>query len=323
MKKKIVMIQMPAALIAFMAVFAACSGKTAQKAEAPAAYETLTFDNYGRELVIKSMPQRVLTMGPNCTELFVALGLADKVVGNSRDDHSRGPLPEYAAEYEKIPELTYGAATREAVLSSGADFIFSIDWALEWDGFSFEELAENGIAVYENSATTIEEVWQEIRDIGKIFRIESAAEAFIAGEQARIAVVEKKIAGREPLKVLAYDSGGSGVLTCSGINYETRLIENAGGKNIFDDLDKKKWMTISYEEILKRNPDVIVIHDYHLPSLEDKIKAIKNEPGLSRLDCVKNEKFVPLGLESFFPGSRTAYTIETLAKGFYPDAFKE
>ena len=46
--------------------------------------------------VLKKRPEKVLTLGPNCTELFAALGLGDLVIGRSLVNHSRGPLPEYA-----------------------------------------------------------------------------------------------------------------------------------------------------------------------------------------------------------------------------------
>ena len=76
----------------------------------------MTFDNYGREVTITQKPQKVLTLGPNCTELFAALGLGDYVIGRSLINHSRGPLPEYADVVDHIPELNYSSATREAIL---------------------------------------------------------------------------------------------------------------------------------------------------------------------------------------------------------------
>ncbi|MGI6685786.1 MAG: ABC transporter substrate-binding protein [Bacillota bacterium] len=289
--------------------------------ENPGDYEKLTINNYGREVVIEGIPQKVLTLGPNCSELFVALGLVDKVIGNSLDNHSRGPLPEYADDYAKIPELNYANATREAVISSGADFIYGIDWEFGGEGLEIEELKEYGMNVYMNKAATLEEAYQEIADIGKIFQIEDKAAAFIADQKERIAAVEEKVAPQEPLKVLVYDFGGEGVYTCGGTNFETLLIEKAGGKNIFDDITDKQWFLASYEEVLKRDPDVIVVHDYDVPSLEEKIKSIKSDPGLSHLECVKNEKFVPITLESVLPGDRMAYSVELLAKGFYPELF--
>lgn len=289
--------------------------------QSPPEYEPLTFDNYGREVVVTKKPEKVLTLGPHSTELFIALGLGDYIIGNSLDNHSRGALPEYEEEYANIPELTYGSATREAVISSGADFIYGIDWEFGEGGLDVEELEGLGITTYMNSATTLDQIYQEILDIGKIFQIENVAEQYVADQKARIAAVQEKISGKEPINVLVYDSGGDGVFTAGGTNFETLLIEHAGGKNIFDDITDKQWTTVSYEEVLKRQPDVIVIHDYDAPPLEKKIEDIKNNPALSQLECVKNENFVVITLESVLPGDRMAYTVESLAKGFYPELF--
>ena len=135
--------------------------------------------------------------------------------------------------------------------------------------------------------------------------------------------VADKIKGREPLRVLVYDSGSSGVFTCSGGNFESVLIERAGGKNIFGELGGKQWATVSYEEVLERDPQVIVIHDYDSPSVEAKIAEIKANNALSQLDCVKNGRFVTIALESVLPGSRMAYAVERFAAGFYPELFAD
>lgn len=279
--------------------------------------EELVIDNYGRNLVFTRKPDKVLTLGPNCTELFAALGLEEAVVGRSLVNHSRGPLPEYARAVEKIPQLNYGSATREQVLSSGADFIYAIDWEIGSEGVSLEEAERYGIQVYINQAATLEEQYQEIRDLGRIFGIEERAQALIDEQKQRIAAVQEQIRGQEPVKVLIYDSGNDGVFTCSGINFESLLVELAGGQNVFADLTEKQWVTVSYEEVLARNPDVILIHDYDAPSLEEKIGQILSHPVLSQLDCVKNQRFVAITLESVLPGDRMAYAVETMAAGFY------
>ncbi len=293
-----------------------------EEAQSLSEYEELTFDNYGREVKVTDKPKKVLTLGPNTTELFIALGLSDYIIGNSLDNHSRGALPEYEEDYAKIPELTYGSATREAVITSGADFIYGIDWEFGEEGLDVEELSSLGIITYISRATTIEQIYQEILDIGKIFEIEQVAEKFVANQKTRIAAVQEKISTQDPVNVLVYDSGGEGVFTASGTNFETLLIEYAGGTNIFDEITDKQWTTVSYEEVLVRQPDVLVIHDYDAPSLEKKIDDIKNDPVLSQLESVKKENFVVISLESVLPGNRMAYTVETLAKGFYPELFK-
>lgn len=282
----------------------------------------ITVDNYGRELTISKRPTKVLTLGPNCTELFVALGLEDYVIGRSLVNHSRGPLDQFAKAVNKIPQLNYSSATREAIISSGADFIYALDWEISDEGCNIEEVGEYGMDVYVNSATTLEEQYQEIMDLGKIFGVEDRAQAYIDEQKNRINAVQDKIKDQKPLDILIYDSGNDGVFTCSGANFESLLVGLAGGHNIFDDLNDKQWVTVSYEEVLARNPDVILIHDYDSPSVTEKINEIKTNPSLSKLDCVKQERFATITLESVLPGNRMAYAVEKMAKEFYPDLFK-
>lgn len=282
----------------------------------------ITVDNYGRELTISKRPTKVLTLGPNCTELFVALGLEDYVIGRSLVNHSRGPLDQFAKAVNKIPQLNYSSATREAIISSGADFIYALDWEISDEGCNIEEVGEYGMDVYVNSATTLEQQYQEIMDLGKIFGVEDRAQAYIDEQKNRINAVQDKIKDQKPLDILIYDSGNDGVFTCSGANFESLLVGLAGGHNIFDDLNDKQWVTVSYEEVLARNPDVILIHDYDSPSVTEKINEIKTNPSLSKLDCVKQERFATITLESVLPGNRMAYAVEKIAKEFYPDLFK-
>lgn len=265
-------------------------------------------------------PQRVLALGPNCAELLVALGLEDVIIGTSLRNHSRGPLPEYADALERIPEINHGSATREAVISSGADFIYGIDWEFGEGGLEVEELADYGIRVYINAATTPEQQYAEIADLGVLFGIEDRAEAYVADQRARIAAVQSRIDPDRAPRVLVYDSGGDGVFTASGANFESQLIELAGGVNLFGDLTERAWVTVSYEEVIAREPDVILIHDYDSPSVEEKIADIKADSVLSQLACVQNDRFAVIELESVLPGSRMAYTVERLHASFYPES---
>lgn len=296
------------------------AGEAASEEESGNGYP-LTIDNYGRKIVIGKKPEQVLTLGPNCTELFAALGLEDCVIGRSLVNHSRGPLPEYEEACNSIPELNHGPSTREAVLSSGADFIYALDWEIG-GGVDIEEAEDYGMTVYVNSASTLEEQYQEILDMGRIFGIQERAEAFVADQQARIQAVRRQLEGTEPVKVLVYDSGNNGIFTCSGSNFESLLIQEAGGVSLFDDLTEKQWITVSYEEVLVRQPDIILIHDYDSPSVEAKIAEIKGNPILSQLDCVKQQRFGSIALESVLAGDRMAYAVESMAADFYPELFQ-
>jgi hypothetical protein len=140
--------------------------------------------------------------------------------------------------------------------------------------------------------------------------------------QLSIPIIQTFIEGQDTVKVFGYDADtGDGIYTAGGPNLETELIALAGGDNVMKGLDKA-WTGVSLEEILESQPDVIVVHDYDTPTADEKIAAIKADPVLSQLQCVKDERFVVLPLEDAFPGSRTADAVGTLAEGFFPDCFK-
>ncbi len=308
-------------LIMCLGIFAGCGEK--EKSDTQSSdYEPVTIENYDRTFTIEQMPESIVTAGPNCTEVMCQLGLADKVVGDSVNNHSRGPLKQWKEDYESIPEINNGYPTLENVIGTGCDFLYAIDWVFEGD-FTIEALEEAGIRVYVSEATDYEGVWKELTDLGNIFCKQDAAEKFIKSEKGKIAAVEETVAGQDPLKVFVFDSdcGDGTVYTAGEANIESTFIKSAGGENVFGD-QEKAWFPVGYEEICNADPDVIVIHDYFDATYEDNIKAIKNDPLLSQLDAVKNERFIKLSLESAFPGSRSSYTVERLAEGMYPDLFK-
>src|SRR5690625_570511 len=175
MNKKIIGIFLSIAILGIILV--GCAANSNEETndnsieENSATYETLTLDNYGREVVITEKPTKVLTLGPNATELFIALGLEDIVIGKSLDNHSREPLPEYVEAYGNIEELTYGSATREAVIASGADFMYGIDWEFGGEGFDVEELESYGLRTNKNSDFSLEDMYEVIHDMGTTFGV--------------------------------------------------------------------------------------------------------------------------------------------------------
>lgn len=290
-----------------------------QETNVTKAEASTTYHNYGDEVAIDYEPEHVITMGPNATELFCALGINNKVIGDCLNNHSRGALPKYKAQYDSIPELTHAEPTREAVLGTNVDFIYGIDWAFGSEGIDKKDLDDAKIPTYINKAQTFNEEYNEIRDLGKIFHVEKKASAIIDNQKKRIQSVENKVKGDKKTRVLVYDSGNNGIFTATGHNFEDELIQAAGGKNIFDDIQNKEWTTVSAEEAASRNPQVIIVHDYDKPSIKQKIKDIKKDPALAKTDAVKHNRFVTIPLEAVLPGIRMANTVEKFGHAFHPN----
>lgn len=305
-------------------VFALCAcdssepQPTPEPTETEPAYTPVTFENHGRRTTVTKPPEKVVTAGPNCTEIFCALGLADYVTGKFMENHSQGALPELEEAVEDIPTLFEGYPSLKDITQSGCDFIYASNWIFDGE-LTVDDIEDAGITVYVSEATGLESLWNELRDLAKIFGVD--AEELINSETARLDAVSTALNGIEPKKVLVLDSLiGEKVYTAGSGNIETVCISCAGGTNVFSEL-QKPWDAVSREEVLASNPDFIIIHDYKGSSFDDKLAALKADPILSNLDCIRNGCIIKLPLENVMPGMRSALTVETIAHAMFPDQF--
>ena len=191
----------------------------------------------------------------------------------------------------------------------------------ELKAMGLDVLEGYGINVYVSGSKTYNGLWRELRDIGSIFSNSAKAETLVFSEKDRISEVEATLFGHEKTTVLVLDSFFEDyVYTAGGGNIETEYLDSAGCRNIFADIDKA-WDAVSVEEIVELDPFFIVIHDYSGSSYESKVEALKADPVLSQLDCVKSERFVKLSLENVMPGMRSALTVESIAYSVHYDIF--
>lgn len=96
------------------------------------------------------------------------------------------------------------------------------------------------------------------------------------------------------------------------------LIEKAGGICLDEAFGKQ-----SIENLIKLNPDVIVVINRTDSPAQEKIDSLKANPSLASVPAVANDRFVSLDYVDFYGGNyETIDAIEHLAQGFYPDLFQ-
>jgi len=320
-------------LIALIAVLGACGTKDkpesatqTEKVEPSEATTTeVIIKNNGTTQTYKEAPTKAISLNQHVTEIMLALGLEDSMVGTAYlDDEIYEPLQ---AAYDKVPVLSDQYPTKEQVIDAGADFLYA-GWK---SGFGEkgvgtpEELEELGIHTYLHTASnmtkpTLEDIFTDIRHIAEIFRVEDRGEAFIEQMTKDVEEVQAKLPkDRENLRVLVFDSGEKDVFT-AGQNFMNELVTIAGGQNIFGDVESG-WTTVSKEDAVDRSPEVVVIINYGETTAEQKINFLKKDPALKEMEAVKNDRFVILPLSAASEGVRAAEAIQILAKGFYPENF--
>ncbi|MDQ0213979.1 iron complex transport system substrate-binding protein [Oikeobacillus pervagus] len=315
-------------LIALILLLASCGSlKEEGKTKEANNKEIVTIQNLDHELKITEPPKRAVSLNQHVTEIMLALGLEDSMVGTAYLDDQI--LPEYEEAYKNIPVLSKKYPSYEVLIASEPDFVYG-GWksAFTEKGVgTIEQLKKDGINAYlhESSnkvAPTMEDVFQDIYNIGKIFGVEDRAEKLTNKIEKEMNEIEAKIGEvKDPIPVFIYDSGEKEPFTAAQ-NFMNDLITRAGGENIFGNIEKG-WTSASWEEVVKRNPEVIVIMDYGEETVEQKKKFLENHPILQAVKAVKEKRFVVLPLSAGSEGVRSTIALKTLAEGFYPEKFLE
>uniref|UniRef100_A0A7C1P824 ABC transporter substrate-binding protein n=1 Tax=Agrobacterium albertimagni TaxID=147266 RepID=A0A7C1P824_9HYPH len=290
----------------------------------------VTVKSCDREVTFDAPPARAISNDVNLTEMMLALKLQDRMVGYTGISGWK-TLDEGLREgVKELPELSPKYPTKEVLLNADADFYFA-GWnygmkvggevtpeTLEPFKIKVYELTESCIHIMAKNKPTMDDMFVDLLNLGKIFDVEDRAEALVAGYRKQLDDITTRIGGIEkPVRVFVYDSGTEKPFTSGRFGIPTAMIEAAGGVNIMEDVEKS-WTEVSWEPVIERNPEVVVIVNYGDVTAEQKIAFMKENPAFKNLDAVKQDRFVVLEYVEATPGPRNVQAIERLANTFHP-----
>ncbi|MFB6632699.1 ABC transporter substrate-binding protein [Streptomyces sp. NPDC056362] len=312
---------------ALVPLLAACSA--APEAAAPPAKPApgfpYTVTNCGVTTTYQAPPRRAVTMNQHVTEVMLALGLEKSLAGTAYLDDAI--LPAYEKAYDTVPVLAKEYPSKEALLAANPDFVYG-GYASAFDakaGRSRDDLKRSGIATRLNTeycpsgSTSLDDLYREVRETGRTFGVADRAETWIRGARTTVAATEKRLKGVSPVSVFVYDSGDKTAFTAGGKGIGNELITRAGGRNVFADLDKT-FGDATWEQVLDRRPEVIVIYDYGTTTVAQKKKRLLDDPGLQDVPAVKNRRFAVLPLSDTVLGVRVPAAVDKLAAQLHPAA---
>ncbi|MFG2041903.1 ABC transporter substrate-binding protein [Dactylosporangium sp. NPDC048998] len=309
-----------APLSVLIVLLTGCSG-TEPRATASASAGPVALTNCGTPVTISEPPARAVTMNQSATEIMLALGLQDRMIGTAYLDDQ--VLPEYAAAYAKVPVLAKEYPAKEKLLEAAPDFVYgSFSSAFGDEGVGDRgEWQKLGIGTYLSPAgcpketrpakLAMDDVFTEIREIAAIFGVQDRAEALISDQQARIA---KAAAGAKGAKVLWWDGGSDAPSVGACCGSPGMIMTAAGAVNAFADVTGS-WADTSWETVAERNPDVIVLVDASWDQATAKQSFLENNATLKDLPAVKAKRYVVLPFSSTSAGVRNVLAVEALARG--------
>ena len=287
----------------------------------------VSVDSCNRTVTFDSPPQRAISNDVNLTEMMLVLGLSDKMVGYTGISGWKTLDEEMRLGVKQLPELSPKYPTKEVLVGADADFFFA-GWnygmkvggevtpeTLKPFGINVYELTESCIHIMTKKKVSMDDMYNDLLNLGLIFQIENRAKKLVDAYRSDLKKFTQKLGSIPAKKVFVYDSGEDTPFTAGRYAMPTALIEAAGGINIMDDF-QKSWGTVTWEEVIDRNPEVVVIVNYGKVTAEQKRKFMMSNPAFANIDAVKNDRFVTLEYVEATPGPRNIKAIKKLAKAF-------
>jgi iron complex transport system substrate-binding protein len=333
-----------AAVLSACGLLAACSSSasTASAAASPgkatAAYP-VTVTSCGVPVTYDQTPRRAVSNDINTTEDMLALGLEKDMVGTFAavgDGPVDAPAipPQYQAGFAQVHDADPdNYFTLEQLVALRPDFLFAgWNYGLQVGTnltptylakFGIKTLVLTESCAHVQSAVdsvSINDTYQDLRNLGEIFNVRAKAQQVIASMQAQVAAARAKIAGLKPVKVFDYDSGQAAPFTGPGLAMPTALISLGGGTNIFASL-MQSWTSVSWEQVVAAQPQCIIINDYGTPTVAQKEKFLETFAATKNLPAVRNRCFLGLSYDEVTPGPRNAEAAVAIAKWLHPAAF--
>lgn len=193
---------------------------------------------------------RVVSIAPNISELLYYLDLDENLVGVCKES-------DYPVAVEnKAVVGSYFAPDLESIIKLKPDYVIT---SAEPPQPIYFRLKELGISVKNYHVSNLDDLQKAMLELLALCNVDSSAEydAFVSKMN------QKRISNQEQRAVLLYWLEPP--MTTGNKSYLNEVMQRAGLKNIYDDLDRA-YVNTDIETIIRKSPEVIV-----LSGMESKI----------------------------------------------------
>lgn len=266
-------------------------------------------DSRGKEITFDKVPEKIISLLPSDTEIVYALGMGDKLIAVST-------YCNYPDDTKNKQKLESGDKTNiEIIIGLEPDLIILGKMAQTED--QIKQLEDAGIKVILTDANNISETYSVIEMLGKTLNKNQAAADIINGMKKDFADIKNQINGKTPKKVYIEISPLQYKLwSCGKGTFHDELLTLVGATNIFSDIDG--WKEVSEEQVLSRNPDIIITTVGPMYGVDDPVGEIKGRANWGTIDAIKNNKVYVTDSDAIQrPGPRLAEAAKDLVKIIY------
>jgi iron complex transport system substrate-binding protein len=276
----------------------------------PVSSITIT-DDAGMTITLNATPSRIVSLSPSNTEILADLGLIDRIVGVTE-------VCDYPPEVKNKSHIGgYSAISIEKVSAAWPDLVIASDLTPKE---TVSRLRELGLPVVVVAPRNIDHMIRDIRLVGTLTGSERQAEELVAHLSKRIAAVlpcpsasgrptVAHVVWHEPLYVSGNDT------------LQNDVIVHAGGVNVFS--DRNGWSTVSLEEFLMKNPDILIVSGGGGMDSSEKdviLEAFMTFPQYASLSAVENNHVYAVNADIISrPAPRIVDAMEQVARLIHPE----
>lgn len=251
------------------------------------------------------VPNRIISLIPSNTEILYELGLGDHVVGVSTVD-------DYPKEVRHKTQFDAMKLNKEALIKAQPDLILAHESQKASQEKVLKSLENSGIkVVYVKDAQSLNEMYQSFEQIGQATNKEKEAQTLVKETKTNVEkVVNKAKSRKEQPKVFIEIASEPEIYTVGKQTFMNDMLTKLKAKNVFD--DQKGWPTVSKEDIIKKNPDVMLTTSGI--SSKEYQSLVQQRSGFEDINAVKKQRVEALNDDLLSrPGPRIDEAMEKLS----------
>jgi iron complex transport system substrate-binding protein len=289
----------------------AATGAPVQNAATAQSFREVV-DETGRTVRIPQPVMRIVSLAPSLTETIYALGLQDRLVGDT--DYC-----DYPPEAQKKQKV--GGAINpslEEITHLRPDVVLVTRHLNTLD--TVHSLDALGIPSYATDPRNVDEIGASAKRLADVLGAPEAGAAVAEDLQRRLDVLRQKIGALPPRRVL-FVVWTDPLISIGKDTFIADALRRAGAVSIID--SKQDWPQVNLEEVAHLQPEVLVFADSHSETTLQHFEVLATRPAWRTLNAVRDRNFVVISEAVNRPAPRIVTAIEELARKLHPEAFVE
>jgi len=288
----------------------ALPSRAAQVSPSPS-YREVT-DELGRTIRVPQTIQRIVSLAPNLTETVYALGLQDRLVGDT--DYC-----DFPPEAQQKPKV--GGAINpslETIASLRPDLVLVTKNLNRLE--TVNALDSLGIPSYATDPHTVEAIIASTEHLADLLGVPETGTAVGDAMERRIAATKDRVASLPPRRVL-FIVWTEPLISIGKDTFIADALQHAGAVSVID--SSQNWPQINLEQVVHLQPEFLVFAEPHPDDAAHTTDKLPELPGWRVLDAVKHRRYAVISDAVNRPAPRIASAIEDLARQLHPEAFLE